>query len=66
MLWDERIKVEKVVVMAQNITCRVKMDSSQFYLSIIYGFNDGMAMRCLRRHLSSLHGSILQNPWMIA
>ena len=60
------MEVETIASNAQNITCRVKMESNHFCLSFIHGFNDGMARRSLWRHLINLQGSISHGPWLLA
>ena len=55
-----------MVSTAQCITCSVTIASKQFHLNFIYGYNKGTARRNLWSHLSSLHGSLSQYPWMLA
>ena len=66
VIWSDHMKVDLVDSTAQCITCKVLIDAKQFYLSVVYGFNEGVERRALWNHLYFLNGALSQCPWMIA
>ena len=50
----------------QSITCCVTSESQKFYLSASYGCNEGIDRRRLWSHLSHMHDSFSQDPWILA
>ena len=40
-------------------------NKKQFYMSVVYGFNEGSTKRSLWRKLCSLKGSISGKPWLL-
>ena len=66
LLWEDQIQVSQIDSTAQCITCSVTMEPSQFYLTVVYGYNEGTTRRRLWSKLSWLHGSLSQSPWMLA
>ena len=65
ILWDNSIRVNLIASNDQCITCNVSYDSKQFILSAVYGSNEGTNRRNLWSHLSTVNGSINQEPWLI-
>ena len=57
--------MELIASMDQCITCLVSQDSQRFFLSTVYGSNEGVDRRRLWSHLSSMKNSICQNPWLL-
>ena len=66
ILWKDYMKVNLVDVNAQCITCDVIMGTKQFYMSVVYGFNEGSTRRSLWRNLCGLKGSLSRKPWLLA
>ena len=52
--------------MEQCISCCVTSGMHKFYLSVVYGLNEGIDRRRLWSHLNSLKGSFSQHPWLVA
>ena len=65
LLWNG-IQVDLVESMDQSITCGVLFGLQRFYLSVVYGSNEGIERRRLWSHLLALKGSITQGPWIHA
>ena len=63
-LWNDLIQVGLVGLMDQSITC-VSQRAKKFYLSAVYGSNEGVDRRRLWSHLLSVKGSLSQFPWML-
>ena len=66
LLWKEPIHVSLISVTNQSITCKINVDSKQFFFSAIYGSNDGIGRRRLWSHLQALNDTFEGEPWMIA
>ena len=66
ILWNDQQQVNLVDTSAQSITGKVVEGSKQFYLTVTYGFNDGIARRDLWSKLEGLQGICSQSPWVIA
>ena len=52
--------------MEQCITCLVSFQAKQFWLSVVYGMNEGIERMRLWDHLFSLRSNMNQKPWMLA
>ena len=55
-----------VDILAQSITGKMSGGSHQFYMTVIYGFNDGIVRRALWSGLTGLHSICSQFPWLFA
>ena len=66
VLWRGPVQVDIVDTMEQCISCGVTFGMQKFYLSAVYGFNEGIDRRQLWSHLISLKGSFSQHPWLVA
>ena len=66
MLWKGDMEVKLVDDTNQCITCKVCMESQNFFLSAIYGRYDGIERRSLWDHLITLHSFIYEDPWILA
>ena len=51
LLWKNQVQVDLVAITNQSITCCIIDDAKIFYLSVIYGCNDGVGRRLLWNHL---------------
>ena len=47
VLWHDQVSVDLMDTTAQCISYSIKMSSNQFYMSIVYGYNEGLARRSL-------------------
>ena len=65
LLWKGSVDVNLLDVTDQSITCKIHMDSHNFFFSAIYGSNDGIERRKLWDHLIFLHSSIYAEPWIL-
>ena len=60
------MQIELVDTMEQCISCGVTYGLQKFYLSAVYGCNEGIDRRRLWSYLNSLKGSFSQHPWLVA
>ena len=57
VLWRGPMQIELVDTMEQCISCGVTSGLQKFYLSAVYGCNEGIDRRRLWSYLNSLKGS---------
>ncbi|KAL4341369.1 hypothetical protein GQ457_08G005660 [Hibiscus cannabinus] len=66
LLWRPGIHVAFLSESAQCLSCCVDNNGLKFFLSAIYGCNDGMLRRQLWDRLDMIKGLVGSSPWLLA
>ena len=66
LLWKDQVQGDLVAITNQSIKCCIIDNTKKFYLSAIYGSNDGVSRRDLWNHLQVLNNSLAEESWMFA